>query len=270
MCLEDGGIVDDLFTYKLAERHFLTVTNASNHAKDLAYFRAQADGFDVDVNDRADDFAMLAVQGPAARGIVGQLADGKLPGRFHCCTRTVAGVALLVCGTGYTGEDGVELLLDPARAEDVWDALVDAGVTPVGLGARDTLRLESRFSLYGNEIDETTNPIEAGLAWTCKLDKEFLGRDRIAKVKEAGPAKRIAGLVVTGGVARHGHPVAKDGAIVGVVTSGTFGPTVEKSIALAYVPAELAKVGTQVAARIREKDVPATVVKTPFYKRSEK
>ena len=141
---------------------------------------------------------------------------------------------------------------------------------PIGLGARDTLRLEARFSLYGNEIDETTNPIEAGLGWTCKLDKDFVGRDVIAKVKEVGPTRRIVGLVVDGGVARHGHAVTDRDREVGLVTSGTFGPTVEKNIALAYVPVGLSKVGTTVAVRIREKDVPATVVKTPFYKRSER
>jgi aminomethyltransferase len=141
---------------------------------------------------------------------------------------------------------------------------------PIGLGARDTLRLEARFSLYGNEIDETTDPIEAGLGWTCKLDKEFTGRDAIAKVKADGPKRRIAGLVIDGGVARHGYPVTSRGEIVGTVTSGTFGPTVEKNIALAYVPADLSKVGTAVAVRIRERDIPATVVKTPFYRRVTK
>ena len=159
-------------------------------------------------------------------------------------------------------------------AVQVWEALSDAGrddgIAPIGLGARDTLRLEARFSLYGNEIDETTNPIEAGLAWTCKLDKEFLGRDEISTVKDAGPQRRIAGLVVNGGVARHGHPVTSGGEIVGVVTSGTFGPTVEKNIALAYVPIALAKVGAEVGVRIRDKDVPATVVKMPFYSRVKK
>src|SRR4051795_589654 len=146
---EDGGVLDDLFTYRLSPDRFLTVTNASNHEKDLAWFQKQAEGFDVDVLDRADEFAMLAVQGPAARGIVEKLADGRLPGRFHCCSRTVAGVGTLVAGTGYTGEDGVELLIrDPDGAVTVWDALLEAGVEPVGLGARDTLRLEVNYHLY--------------------------------------------------------------------------------------------------------------------------
>jgi aminomethyltransferase len=183
----------------------------------------------------------------------------------------VAGVNATIARTGYTGEDGFEVFVPNENAERVWDALLeggrDDGLVPIGLGARDTLRLESRYSLYGNEIDETTNPIEAGLGWTCKLDKDFVGREAIAKAKEAGPASRIAGLVVDGGVARHGHEVTQNGAAVGRVTSGTFGPTVGKNIALAYVPAGLAKVGTALAVRIRERDVPATVVKTPFYRR---
>src|SRR5207247_3174484 len=138
ICREDGGILDDVFSYCLAERHFLTVTNASNHEKDLDWFRSHADGFDVDVIDRRDDFAMLAVQGPNAREVVRGLADGRLPPRMHTCQRDLAGAPMLVCGTGYTGEDGVELLMSPAEAGPAWDALVAAGATPAGLGARDT------------------------------------------------------------------------------------------------------------------------------------
>src|SRR5439155_23023623 len=176
--------------------------------------------------------------------------------------------------TGYTGEDGFEVFVANADAAKVWDALLDAGreagIKPIGLGARDTLRLEARFSLYGNDIDETTDPIEAGLGWTCKLDKEFTGRDVIAAKKAAGPRRKLAGLVIQGGVARHGHEVAHDGEVVGQVTSGTYGPTVEKNIALAYVPTPLSKIGTALAVRIRGKDVPATVVKTPFFRRPER
>ena len=158
MLREDGGVIDDLFTYRLSDNTFLTVTNAANHEKDLAWMQAHAGEFDVDVFDRAADFAMLAVQGPKARGIVRGLADGNLPGRFRVCERTVAGAAILVCGTGYTGEDGVELLLRPDDAPSVWDAITHAGATPVGLGARDTLRLEVCFHLYGNDMDEGSEP----------------------------------------------------------------------------------------------------------------
>src|SRR5436305_121890 len=163
MCREDGGVLDDLFTYRLADREFLTVTNAANHEKDLAWMQAHAERFDVDVIDRAADFAMLAVQGPEARGLVKNLSDGQLPARFHCCERDVTGMPALVCGTGYTGEDGVELLIAPIAAEVVWDAVVEAGATPAGLGARDTLRLEACFHLYGTDLMEDRGPIERGL-----------------------------------------------------------------------------------------------------------
>jgi aminomethyltransferase len=272
---EKGTIVDDVIAYRVGPERVMVVVNASNIEKDAAHVRRHLPR-DVRFDDKSMQTALIAPQGPRAAAILSRIAgmnvDDLTP--FGVAETTVAGAKATVARTGYTGEDGFEVFVPNADAERVWDAILEAGkdegIQPIGLGARDTLRLESRFSLYGNEIDETTNPIEAGLAWTCKLDKEFLGRDLIAKVKEAGPTRRIAGLVVSGGVARHGHPVTKDGAIVGVVTSGTFGPTVQKNIALAYVPAALAKVGTEVAARIREKDVPATVVKTPFYKRSEK
>jgi len=272
---EQGTIVDDVITYRVGPERVMVVVNASNIDKDAAHIRRHLPR-DVRFDDKSMDMALIAPQGPRAAAILSRVAgtnvDDLMP--FGVAEMTVAGAKATIARTGYTGEDGFEVFVANAEAARVWDAILEAGkddgIQPVGLGARDTLRLESRFSLYGNEIDETTNPIEAGLAWTCKLDKEFLGREHIAKVKESGPTRRIVGLVVSGGVARHGHPVAKDGAVVGVVTSGTFGPTVEKNIALAYVPAELAKVGTELAARIREKDVPATVVKVPFYKRSDK
>jgi aminomethyltransferase len=265
LCLQDGGIVDDLFTYRLAERHFLTVTNAANHEKDLAHFRAHAEGFDVDVNDRADDFAMLAVQGPAARGIVEGLADGQLPGRFHCCTRAVAGVPLLVCGTGYTGEDGVELLLDPARAEDVWDALLEAGAEPVGLGARDTLRLEVGYHLYGNDMDESRNPIEAGLGWCCKEETGFVGADAVAAARAEGTAEKLVAFVMSEGIARQGNPVAGGG----VVTSGTMSPSLGVGIGMAYLPAERAEPGTTFEIDVRGKPRSAEVRPKPLYRKSD-
>jgi aminomethyltransferase len=267
ICREDGGIIDDLFTYRLAERRFLTVTNASNHAKDLAWFGRQADDFDVDVIDRADDFAMLAVQGPKARPIVGKLADGQLPSRFHCCSRVVAGVALLVAGTGYTGEDGVELLVAPDRAGEVWDALVEAGVEPVGLGARDTLRLEVNFHLYGNDMDETRNPIEAGLGWACKEDTGFVGADavRAARVPDpTHPAEKLVAFVMTDpGIARQGNAVV-DG---GVVTSGTMSPSLGVGIGMAYLPADRAQPGTAFEIDVRGKTRRAEVRSKPLYKK---
>ena len=182
MCLDDGGIVDDLFTYRLAEQHFLTVTNAANHAKDLAYFQRQAEGFDVDVTDRADDFAMLAVQGPAARGIVERLADGRLPARFHCCSRTVAGVAAARLRHRLHGRGRRRAAARPRRRRrrsgTRWSRPAS---TPVGLGARDTLRLEVNYHLYGNDMDETRNPIEAGLGWACKEATGFVGAEAVAR-----------------------------------------------------------------------------------------
>jgi aminomethyltransferase len=271
---EKGTIVDDVIVYRVAAERFMVVANAANIEKDAAHVRRHVPG-GVRFDDQSDATALIAPQGPRAAKILSRAADMNVDDliAFGVAATKVAGASATVARTGYTGEDGFEVFVKNADAPRVWDALLAAGkedgITPIGLGARDTLRLESRFSLYGNEIDETTGPIEAGLAWTCKLDKDFLGRDRIAAVKEEGPKRRIAGLVITGGVARHGHPVTSGGEAVGVVTSGTYGPTVEKNIALAYVPVALAKMGTALAVRIREKDVPATVVKTPFYKRSE-
>src|SRR3954467_9735336 len=166
LCNQAGGVLDDLFTYRLGPERFLTVTNASNHEKDLAWFTKQADGFDVTLHDRLHDYAMLAVQGPDARATVSALSDGELPARFRTARLTVAGAPdVLVCGTGYTGEDGVELLLAPEHAGAVWDAVVAKGAQPAGLGARDTLRLEVCFHLYGNDLMETRGPIEAVLGW---------------------------------------------------------------------------------------------------------
>jgi len=266
ICREDGGILDDLFTYRLAEHRFLTVTNASNHEKDLAWFREHAAEFDVDVVDRRDDFAMMAVQGPAARRVVEKLADGSLPARFHCCSRTIAGVPLLVCGTGYTGEDGVELLVDPEGAGRVWDALLDRGVQPVGLGARDTLRLEVCFHLYGNDMDESRNPIEAGLGWACKEDTGFIGAEAVRAAREAGPQEKLVPFAMTGpGIARQGNPVVGGG----VVTSGTMSPSLGEAVGMAYVPVERAAPGTALEIDVRGKVRSAEVRSKPLYKKEE-
>jgi aminomethyltransferase len=264
LCREDGGILDDLFTYRLAEEHFLTVTNAANHEKDLAWFQRHAEDFDVDVVDHIDDYAMLAVQGPRARDILGGLADGRLPQRMHCCQRSVAGVPMLVCGTGYTGEDGVEVLLHPDGAGTVWDALVEAGVTPAGLGARDTLRLEVCFHLYGNDMDEERNPIEAGLGWCCKEDTGFIGAEAVRAAREAGPAEKLVPFAVSGpGIPRPGNPVVGGG----MVTSGTMSPCLGMGIGLAYVPVERAEPGTELEIDVRGKIRPAVVKEKPLYRK---
>jgi aminomethyltransferase len=271
---ERGTIVDDVIVYRTSGAEYMMVVNAANIAKDRAHVQKHLGG-DVAFDDRSFGTALVAIQGPRAADILAGQTDAdvrSLP-PFGVTYGRVARASATIARTGYTGEDGFEVFVANADAMKVWDALLasgrDSGIRPIGLGARDTLRLEARFSLYGNDIDETTDPIEAGLGWTCKLDKEFSGRDVIAAKKAKGPKRRLAGLVIQGGVARHGHEVTLNGEVVGRVTSGTFGPTVEKNIALAYVPTPLSKVGTALAVRIRGKDVPATVVKTPFYRRPE-
>ena len=262
LCREDGGVLDDLFTYRLAEGHFLTVTNASNHERDLEWFGSHAEDFDADVVDRISDFAMLAVQGPEACAVVRGLADGRLPARNHCCTRTVAGVPMLVCGTGYTGEPGVELLLDPGSAPEVWDQLLQAGARPAGLGARDTLRLEVCFHLHGNDLSEERNPIEAGLGWCCKEDTGFIGAEAIREARTAGTPDKLVPFLVEGpGIARQGNPVEGGGE----VTSGTHSPCLERGIGLAYLPADRAGEGERFRIDVRGKLRDAVVGSKPLY-----
>jgi aminomethyltransferase len=262
LCREDGGILDDVFTYRLADCEFLTVTNAANHERDLAWMQEHAAGFDVDVIDCAPEFAMLAVQGPKARELVRGLASGPLPPRLHCCQRDVAGVPMLVCGTGYTGEDGVELLLDPEAAPAVWDALVGAGATPCGLGARDTLRLEVCFHLYGNDMDEHRNPIEAGLGWCCREQTGFIGSEAVAAARAAGPAEKLIAFTVQGqGIARQGNPIHGGG----IVTSGTFSPCLARGIGMGYVPSERSETGTELEIDVRGTTRPAVIERKPLY-----
>ncbi|HLN13020.1 MAG TPA: glycine cleavage system aminomethyltransferase GcvT [bacterium] len=264
MCKDDGGVIDDLFTYRLSENTFLTVTNASNHGKDLAWLQSHADSFDVDVIDRAADFVMLAVQGPEARGLVAGLTDGRLPPRMHVCERTVAGAAILVCGTGYTGEDGVELLLRPDDATSVWDAITEAGATPAGLGARDTLRLEVCFHLYGNDLSEDRGPIEAGLGWCCKEQTGFIGSEAVATARKDGTAEKLVPFAIEGqGIARQGNPVVGGGE----VTSGTFSPCLERGIGIAYVSTARAAEGTQIEIDVRGRVRPAVIMRRPLYRK---
>ena len=262
ICNEEGGILDDVFTYRLAEEHFLTVTNAANHEHDLAWLAGHAGDVDAQVIDRRDDFAMLAVQGPLARALVLGLGDGPLPPRFHCCQRSLAGVPLLMAGTGYTGEDGLELLIDPDHAPAVWDALVLAGAVPCGLGARDTLRLEACFHLHGNDMDEHRNPIEAGLGWACKEETGFVGAEAVRAARERGTPERLAPFRLTGpGIPRPGNPVVGGG----VVTSGTLSPCLEVGIGLGYLPAERAQPGNEIEIDVRGRVRPAVVERKPLY-----
>jgi aminomethyltransferase len=264
LCREDAGVLDDLFTYRLAECDFLTVTNASNHDKDLRWFQDHAGDYDVDVLDAADRFAMLAVQGPEARQLVRSLADGNLPPRMHCCERTVAGASALVCGTGYTGEDGVELLVDPRDAPSIWDALLDRGATPVGLGARDTLRIEVCFHLYGNDLTEERDPIEAGLGWCCKEQTGFIGAEAVAAARANGTQETLVPFVIEGpGIARAGNPVIGGGE----VTSGTYSPCLERGIGMAYVSAQRAEPDTRIEIDVRGTRRAAIVGTKPLYRK---
>jgi aminomethyltransferase len=288
LCREDGGVLDDLFTYRLADERYLTVTNAANHERDLAWFRAQAVAemggssvadaggssvadsggssvadSAVHIADRLDAYAMLAVQGPRARAIAQALAEEPLPPRMTVAELSLRGCArpVLACGTGYTGEDGVELLLDPADAPVVWDAVVSAGAVPAGLGARDTLRLEACFHLYGHDLVQERGPIEAGLGWCCKEDTGFIGAGAVRAVREAGPAEKLAAFRIDGpGIARQGNPVAGGG----VVTSGTLSPCLGVGIGLAYVPGERAAIGTRLEIDVRGRVRPAIVHAKPF------
>jgi aminomethyltransferase len=252
LCREDGGVLDDLFTYRLAEDRFLTVTNASNHERDHAWFAQHAAGFDAEVVDVASRLAMLAVQGPRARELLGGLTAAELPERFRTAEAEVAGVPVLACGTGYTGEDGLELLVAPEHAEALWDAVTGAGAVPCGLAARDTLRLEACFHLYGNDLMETRGPIEAGLSWCCKPDTGFIGADAVRAALEAGPAELLVPFRLTGpGIPRQGSAVVEPGP--GEVTSGTLSPCLEVGIGMAYVPAEFAVPGTDITIDVRGK-----------------
>ncbi len=266
ICNPEGGVLDDVFTYRLAEACFVTVTNAANHERDLEWFQRHAPDFNADIIDRRDEFAMLAVQGPRARDLLHGLADGQLPSRMHCAGRTIAGVPMLVCGTGYTGEPGAELLLDPDAAGDVWDALVAAGAAPAGLGARDTLRLEVGYHLYGNDLDRDRGPIEAGLGWCCREATGFVGSDVVARVRAEGPAEKLVAFEMTGpGIPRQGNPVAGGG----VVTSGTFSPSLERGIGMAYVPTERAEPGTDLEIDVRGTPRAAVVRAKPLYTSKE-
>jgi aminomethyltransferase len=266
LCKPDGGVLDDLFTYRLPEGRFLTVTNASNHDKDLAWFEEHAAMFPgVTVIDAAPNYAMLALQGPEARAILANHLEGEAPERMRIVEASVAGVDCLVAGTGYTGEDGVELLIPPDGATTVWDALTsDEGqAKPAGLGARDTLRLEVCFHLYGNDLSEDRNPIEAGLGWCCKRDTDFIGADALP---EAGSTdQKLVPFAFTGpGIPRQGNLVHTEQGD-GEVTSGTMSPCLEYGIGMAYVPAAAAEPGTPIEVDVRGKKRAAEVRKRPLY-----
>lgn len=268
LCREDGGVLDDLFTYRLGESRYLTVTNCANHDRDLAWMRGLADDYDVELHDRHSDFAMLALQGPEARTIAAALApEVGLPARMTTAELTLAGVPVLACGTGYTGEDGLELLIAPTDAGAIWDALLAAGASPAGLGARDTLRLEVCFHLYGNELGEEIDPITAGLGWCCKEETAFVGSEAVAAMRAEGPDRKLVAFRLTeGGIARGGNPIAGGG----LVTSGTMSPSLGVGVGMAYVPAGRSAVGTPLEIDVRGRRRPAEIVRKPLYDPKER
>ena len=279
LCDEQGGVLDDLFTYRLEPNRYLTITNASNHERDLAWFRSHAGDFEAQVLDRLEDYAMLAVQGPLAREIVQAISDTPLPARMTASARRLSGAEVLVCGTGYTGEDGVEILLAPEDAPALWDELCHRGAAPAGLGARDTLRLEACFHLYGNDLSLDRNPIEAGLGWCCREDTGFIGAQAIREARSAfgttstsspaesarspagEPAERLIAFALDGpGIARQGNPIVGGG----VVTSGTLSPCLDIGIGMAYVPSAHTAIGTPLQIDVRGRLRDAKVHTKPF------
>lgn len=277
MCREDGGIIDDLIVYRLADDEVMICVNASNRAKDFEHMKSNTTG-NVTVTDRSDEFAQLALQGPLAMSILKTVCSLDLDALkpFHAAYGDVSGVRCLVARTGYTGEDGVELYIPVAQAEVVFDGIVQAG-TPqgmmlCGLGCRDTLRLEARMLLYGQDITEDTNPLEAGLAWVTKLDRptDFIGKRALLRIQEEGVKRRLRGFVLQDrGVLRPGYAVFQtdhDADQMGQLTSGTYSPTLEKSIGLGYVDSACADADT-LYVDIRGKRALAEITRKPFYKR---
>jgi len=272
MCLEHGGIIDDLLVYRGPD-HYMLVVNASNKEKDLAWVQKQAGAFDVDVQDKSDETALLAIQGPRAAAILGKITETNLDdiGYYRFTLGVVAGIDGVISRTGYTGEDGFELYIPVGGAMTLWEALMEAGsdqgLVPAGLGCRDSLRLEMGYALYGNDLDEEHTPLESGLGWITKLDKgDFIGRDVLVKQKENGVSRRLVGFKLTErGFPRHGYPIASNGQDVGEVTSGVVGPSVGVGVGMGYVPTELSKAGTEIGIRIRDRTIPAVVHRPPFY-----
>jgi len=277
--MPNGAPVDDVIVYRRAADRYLLVVNAGNIEKDFRWLQEQGPQ-DLRLENKSDSYALVALQGPRAVEILQPLTALDLGGLkyYHFADTEVDSYSVTVSRTGYTGEDGFEIFVQPQLVEAFWKRLLDAGrekgLVPAGLGARDTLRLEARMCLYGQDMDETTSLIEAGLGWIVSIDEakgDFPGRAVLAEQKKTGAPRKLVGFEVTGrGIARHGYPVLIHDDRVGEVTSGTYAPFLQKNIGLCYVPAARAAVGTELAIDIRERKVPARVVPTPFYKRPDK
>mgnify|MGYP006283233395 CR=1 FL=1 len=271
ICKPDGGIIDDLLVYCLKEDSYLLVVNASNIEKDYKWIKENL--LDkTEAENLSDKYAMLALQGPESKKILTQLTDIDLNSLDYYRFREakVAGVEMIISRTGYTGELGYELYFQPDSAEKIWDELLEAGtdfgLQPCGLGARDTLRLEKMYALYGNDIDEKTNPYEAGLSWTVAVNKgDFIGREKLVEIEENCCQRKLSPFKITGrGMARHGYDIFAGEVKIGEVTSGSYSPTLEQGIGLAYLKSEYTEPGTEIEIKVRRRKIKAEVVKGPF------
>lgn len=277
MCYPDGGIVDDLLVYRYDDEHFYIVVNASNADKDFAWMQEKAEGFNIQLVNRSNQVAQLALQGPHAETILQRITSENLAEIKYYWFKhgEVDGISCLISRTGYTGEDGFEVYLAPEKAPQLWRKILEEGSTegvqPIGLGARDTLRFEARLPLYGNELGPDISPLEAGLGFFVKLDKDnFVGKDVLLEQKEKGIPRKLVGLeMVERGIARSHYPLQKDGEEIGFVTSGSFSPTLNKNIALGLIRADLAQMGETLDVIIRGKAVKAQIVPSLFYKRAK-
>ncbi len=278
MCNDKGGIVDDLLAYKFNESKIMLVVNASNIEKDFDWVVKKSADYDVAVENESANFAQIAIQGPNAEKILQKTVVSELGkiGFFHFRELTFNnGITAIVSRTGYTGEDGFEIYMASASAEKMWIDIMEAGkdsaLLPIGLGARDTLRFEAKLMLYGNELDDATSPVEAGLKWAMDINKDFIGKDRALKEIENKPARALVGFEMEErAIPRHGYAIFAGDEEVGIVTSGTFAPFLEKYLGLGYVSRSHRKRGTQIEISIRGKNKKAVIVKTPFYKKQYK
>ncbi len=271
---ENGGIVDDLLVYRIREKEYLLVVNASNIEKDWEWINKH-NSFNVDLKNISDGYSLLAIQGPKAVEAMQSLTSTDLSAIkfYHFEVAPFAGIDhVIISATGYTGSGGFEIYCKNSETKQLWDKVMEAGadfgIKPIGLAARDTLRLEMGYCLYGNDIDETTSPIEANLGWITKFSKDFINSDQLKQQKETGPTRKLVGFELNErGIPRHGYDIVDaDGNVIGLVTSGTQAPSVGKGIGLGYVPTAMATPGSQIFIQIRKKALPATVVKLPFYK----
>ncbi|MFH1829680.1 MAG: glycine cleavage system aminomethyltransferase GcvT [Pseudomonadota bacterium] len=272
LCNERGTVIDDIIVYRFNPERYIIVVNASNAQKDFAWCKSHIKG-NAQIRDVSDDYALLAFQGPKAAEILSDISDADLTkiATYHFCEGLVADKKCIIARTGYTGEDGFEIFMSPKDAPIIWQSIIEKGkplgALPVGLGARDTLRMEMKYSLYGHEITEDTNPLEAGLGWVVKLKPpdDFIGKNAIIKIKEQGPTRSLVGFkMIDAGIPRQGYPIIVAGKKDGIVTSGTMSPTLSCAIGIGFVPTDAGQVGTEISVDIRGLPRKAVVVETPF------